>query len=131
MADFEHKGVEYNQMVRRLSKPGEDIIATLTPLRAHMWHMATGVSGEAGELSDAIKKGCIYNKEIDVANIKEELGDLEFFMEGVRQAFNITREETLAHNIEKLVTGSEKGKARYEAGQYTDKAAQERADKVA
>lgn len=116
-------------MVRALVKPGEDVIASLTPDKADMWHAATGISGEAGELLDAVKKVAIYNKPADYLNIIEELGDLEFYMEQLRQRLSIcmgrevTRDEVLTYNMEKL------GK-RYGSG-YSDKAAQERADKVA
>lgn len=116
--------INYPDMVKTLAKPGEDIIAQLTPKKAELWHMASCVPGEAGELFDAVKKQVIYNKEIDRANVVEELGDLEFYMEGVRQNLGITREETITANIAKL------GK-RYEGMKYSDKAAQDRADKVA
>lgn len=117
----------YRDMVRLLSKDPEAIVKHLTvnPLQAHLWHMATGVSGEAGELLDAIKKHVVYGKEPDIENIIEELGDLEFYMEGIRQHFQITREETLKANMDKLHTGKA---ARYKNG-YSDKAAQQRADK--
>lgn len=118
--------IKHHEMVAALAKPGEDILATLTPEKCHLWHMATGVSGEAGELLDAVKKQVAYNKEIDRENVIEELGDLEFYMEGLRQGLNITREETLAHNINKLATGE---KARYKLLAYSDAQAQARADK--
>lgn len=38
--------------------------------------MATGVSGEAGELLDAVKKSVVYKKPLDRENVVEELGDL-------------------------------------------------------
>jgi len=110
-------------MVTALVKPGEAIIASLTPERADALHMAVGIAGEAGELLDAIKKHVIYDKEPDLTNIIEELGDLEFYMEGLRQRYGISRDETLAANIVKL------GK-RYKAHTYSDKAAHDRADKV-
>lgn len=84
--------------------------------------MAVGVSGEAGELLDAIKKVAVYRKPVDRANVVEELGDLEFYMEGLRQGLGITREETLLANINKL-------SKRYEGLKYSDSAAQTRADK--
>jgi hypothetical protein len=77
--------IEYGEMVRRLAKDGEEIVANLTPEKARMWHHATGISGEAGELLDAIKKVMIYNKPLDRENVIEELGDLEWYMEGLRQ----------------------------------------------
>ena len=66
----------------------------------------------------------VYNKELDIANVIEELGDLEFYMEGLRQCLRISREETLRENMVKL------GK-RYREAVYSDKAANERADKAA
>ena len=51
--------------------------------------MVVGVSGEAGELLDAVKKAVIYRKPLDLENVIEELGDLEFYMEGLRQGLEI------------------------------------------
>lgn len=114
--------IKHNEMVAALAKPGTDIVATLSPESAHLLHMAVGVSGEAGELLDAVKKSAIYNKPLDVANVIEELGDLEFYMEGLRQGLGIMREQTIEANIAKLGV-------RYSSGTYSDKQAQDRADK--
>ena len=114
--------INYVAMVAALAKPGEAILSSLTPDRCHLLHMAVGVSGEAGELLDAVKKATIYGKPLDRENVIEELGDLEFYMEGLRQGLGITREETLQANVAKLG-------ARYAAGKYSDKAAIARADK--
>lgn len=113
----------HHELVLRLVKDGQAILDQQTPLKAHLEHMAIGVCGEAGELADAIKKHAIYNKGLDLANVVEELGDLEFFMRGIRTALNLTREETLAHNIKKL-------NSRYHTAKYEDSHAQERKDKV-
>jgi NTP pyrophosphatase (non-canonical NTP hydrolase) len=95
----------------------------MTPTRAHLWHMATGAAGEAGELLDAVKKFAVYGQELDRSNLIEELGDLEFFMEGIRAEVGITREQCLIANIHKLRT-------RYKASSFSNEAAKERADKV-
>ena len=113
----------HSELVKNLAKPGESIVNTLSAESAHLLHMAVGVSGEAGELLDAIKKAAIYCKELDRENVIEELGDLEFYMEGLRQGLGITREETLAHNIAKL-------SKRYASGSYSNAQAQARADKA-
>ena len=115
-------GRAYEDMVEALVKPGEDILASLTPEGVNMWHMATGISGESGELLDAVKKFAIYNKPLDRENVIEELGDLEFYMEGLRQAIFVTRADVLQANMNKL-------SVRYSKGTYSDKQAQERADK--
>ena len=113
----------YDAMVTALAKPGEAIRNAITAEACHLLHMAVGISGESGELLDAIKKVVIYGKPIDRKNVVEELGDLEFYMEGLRQGLNITREETLDANKRKLL-----GK-RYANGYYTDAQAIDRADK--
>ena len=114
--------VTYPELVAALVKPGADIVATLTAEDAHLLHMVVGIAGEAGELLDEIKKVVIHRKPIDRENVIEELGDLEFYMEGLRQGLSITRREVLEHNIAKL-------SKRYSSGTYSDKHAQERADK--
>jgi NTP pyrophosphatase (non-canonical NTP hydrolase) len=84
--------------------------------------MIMGVSGETGELLDAIKKHVIYRKPLDMPNIIEELGDIEFYMEGLRQQLGVTREQCLQHNIAKLTK-------RYESGSFSNASAIGRADK--
>jgi NTP pyrophosphatase (non-canonical NTP hydrolase) len=112
----------HQALVAALAKPGAAVLGALTPESAHLLHMAVGVSGEAGELLDAVKKHAVYTKPLDRDNIIEELGDLEFYMAGLRDALGITRQETLAANIRKL-------SLRYSTGSYTDQQAQARADK--
>jgi len=48
--------IKFEDMVKGLVKPGQDILNNMTAERAHAAHMAIGVSGEAGELLDAGKK---------------------------------------------------------------------------
>ena len=55
---------EFNKMVSNLVKSGDDILQELTPEQAHLVHMSMGVSGEAGELIDAIKKYTMFQKLI-------------------------------------------------------------------
>jgi NTP pyrophosphatase (non-canonical NTP hydrolase) len=113
---------KHKELVAALAKPGSEIVNELDADKAHILHMAVGISGEAGELLDAVKKATIYNKPLDRENVIEELGDLEFYMEGLRAKLGITREETLVANINKL-------SKRYSSGSYSNQQAQERADK--
>lgn len=114
--------MKYSDMVRQLKKDGDLIVAQMTDDKADMLHMAVGVAGEGGELLDAVKRHTIYDKPLDRENVVEELGDIEFFLEGLRQRLDITREETLEHNIAKLGV-------RYVDHQYSDEQAQQRRDK--
>jgi len=85
--------------------------------------MAMGISGESGELLDAIKKHTIYGKELDLENVIEELGDIEFYMEGLRASLGITRGQVLRANTAKLLK-------RYSKGSYSNEAAIAREDKI-
>ena len=70
--------MNYSDMVRSLAKDGNHILATLTPAKIHMFHMASALNGEASELLEGWISG-------DLENVSEELGDLEFYAEGTRQ----------------------------------------------
>lgn len=87
--------INYADMVHRLAKPGAAICATMTPFGAHILHMAVGISGEAGELLSAIANLTVFGNALDKDNVVEELGDMEFYMEGLRAGMGITREECL------------------------------------
>ncbi len=114
--------MNHPQLVARLAKLAEEIIEEMTPEKAHLWHMATGVCTEAGELLDAVKKNVCYNKPIDRENVIEELCDIEFYLECLRARLAITREEVLKHNRQKLPR-------RYPGGSFSNQDAQARKDK--
>lgn len=113
----------HRELVRRLAKPDEEILASLRPGDCHLLHMAVGVAGEVGELIDAIKRAVIYRKTLDMENVLEELGDIEFYLSGIRDTLGIGRDEALAANIAKL-------ERRYPSGGYTNSDATNRADKA-
>lgn len=114
--------MDFIQLSRKYAKPGEDILAQMTPQKCHLDHMVKGVAGEAGELVDAIKRFTMYNKELDRCNVVEELADLRFYMAGIMSDLSITEDELLEQENRKL--GS-----RYASGGYSDQQAQARADK--
>jgi NTP pyrophosphatase (non-canonical NTP hydrolase) len=114
--------ITHNQLVTALVKSPEQIKAEITADELNIVHMILGVSGEAGELLDTIKKSVIYRKPLDLNNIVEELGDIEFYLEGLRQALGIDRAKTLDANIAKL-------SIRYSKLTYENDAAIKRADK--
>ena len=115
--------VTHPELVRALCKSGKVIAEEITGREAHLVHMIMGICGEAGELLDAVKKSVIYRKPMDMKNVIEELGDLEFYMEGLRQGLGVTREQCLEANIEKL-------QVRYRGMKYSDAKAQAREDKA-
>jgi len=78
----------YSQMVADLAKPGEDIIATLTPISIHTLHMTIGLMGEVTEL----KEHQLVQGVQSHSTILEELGDIEFYFEGLCQSMSIIME---------------------------------------
>ena len=113
----------YTEFVRTLSKPGADISKELTPEDCHRLHMAVGISGEAGELLDAIKKATIYRKPLDVHNVREECGDLLFYITGLLDSIGSNVEQVIAENVAKL-------SLRYQSLKFTNADAIIRADKL-
>jgi NTP pyrophosphatase (non-canonical NTP hydrolase) len=108
-------------LVASLCKDGQEIKKSLSPMDCHLWHMASKLCSEAGELMDCVGKAVIYRKPIDLENAIEELGDIEFYLEGIRQGLNFSREQCIERNIKKLMK-------RY-GERYSDEAAIERKDK--
>jgi NTP pyrophosphatase (non-canonical NTP hydrolase) len=99
------------------------LVKDMGDFKQNFHHMATGISGEAGELLDASKKHWVYGKELDMENVKEELGDILFYLQGALILTGLTYDDIISANYEKL-------EERY-AGAYSDEAAIARADKVA
>jgi len=114
--------ITHPELVKALLKDGNSILQTLTASKADKLHNALGIAGEAGEVVDVIKKHVMYNKPLDIDLIIEELGDLEFYLEGLRQNIGISRDDVLLNNIDKL-------SKRYESMSYSDAAAINRVDK--
>lgn len=114
--------INYDEFVESLCKRGHHICFELRPEDAHRIHMAMGISGEAGELLDTIKKATIYRKPYDKDNVLEECGDILFYVQGMLNSFGFSLQDAIKANIYKLGI-------RYSKGKYTDAQAQFRADK--
>lgn len=115
------------QLVESLCKPATAIVADLSadPRKAHLWHMASALMAETGELFDTVKRHVLYGQPLNIdgdGGMVEELGDIEFYLEGIRKPLDITRGRTLAQNCVKLAK-------RYAQLSYSDTAATERLDK--
>lgn len=65
-------------------------------------HGALGVSTEAGELLDALKKHVYYDKPLDTVNVIEEAGDILWYLAIILAAAGSNFDEAMTRNIEKL-----------------------------
>ena len=69
-------------------------------------HAGIGMATEAGEFLDALKKHIFYGKELDRVNLKEEMGDLFWYLAIACDELDVEFEPLMERNIAKL-------KARY------------------
>lgn len=83
--------ISHPELVRRLAKPGADILTTLDAGKANMWHAATGIAGEASELLGGVYTFMYVGGSVPSQreNIIEECGDLYFYIEQLCQATRI------------------------------------------
>lgn len=109
------KQVRYDLFVLQLLKADTDTMMKL--------HVGLGITGEAGEVADAIKKEIIYGKSPNREHIVEELGDLRFYMEACASLYGLDDQDILQHNANKLAK-------RYKDLTYSDMEAIGRADKT-
>lgn len=70
---------------------------------------ALGLTGEAGETADMIKKYIFHGHELDREALVKELGDVCWYVALLCKAIDVSLEEVLTKNIDKL-------KARYPEG---------------
>ena len=65
-------------------------------------HAIMGITTEAGELMDAVKKTKIYGKPLDIVNLLEEAGDTMWYLAILADALGVSFEEIWQKNIAKL-----------------------------
>ncbi|MDQ5828208.1 MAG: nucleoside triphosphate pyrophosphohydrolase family protein, partial [Chloroflexota bacterium] len=70
---------------------------------------ALGLAGEAGECSEAIKKHVFHGHPLDRDAMRDELGDVLWYLAMLADACGLRLDDIAAHNVGKL-------RARYPAG---------------
>lgn len=90
-------------------------------VKMNLIHAALGLSSDAGEFVDCIKKHAIYGKDLDKENAIEELGDVLWFVVLACNTLDVNLSDVMRANIEKL--------AKRYPDKYSDEAAIARADK--
>lgn len=118
------KNNDYQAWAITKDRTYEDLAKRCSENHAHLRliHAVMGLAGEVGEVTDAVKKSVLYNKELDVVNVKEECGDILWYMALLLDQIGSSFEEVMKMNHDKLET-------RYPGG-FSEKKAQDRADKI-
>jgi NTP pyrophosphatase (non-canonical NTP hydrolase) len=65
-------------------------------------HAMIGMATESGEFQDMMKKHIYYGKEIDKTNLKEELGDLMWYIGLACSELGVSLDEIMQINNDKL-----------------------------
>jgi NTP pyrophosphatase (non-canonical NTP hydrolase) len=101
---------EYVKLATTTEAPVEGAISRLGDKQVvRVLHASIGLCTETGELQDALKKHIFYGKPLDEAmlvNLKEELGDIMWYVAIACDALGADLGEVMEKNIAKL-------KARY------------------
>lgn len=98
---------------------------------------ALGLTGEAGEVADLIKKGIYHGrgfslkdnpKAIAKYDVKDELSDVLFYVSAMAQEFGFTLEDIARHNREKLEKRFPEGFSTEASAQKVDRAPEVKPD---
>jgi NTP pyrophosphatase (non-canonical NTP hydrolase) len=88
---------EYADLVNRL-KSNE-----FNPVSSDFMHSAFGCATESGEILDAIKKAIFYGRNLDEINLREEYGDLLWYIQLGLNALGLTIDDVVQTNMSKLI----------------------------
>ena len=80
----------------------------LTP-KETIINMVMGIAGETGEVVDLFKKHFYQEHKLDKDKIKEELGDIMFYIVNLCTLLDIDAKDMLGSNIKKLQNRYPKG----------------------
>ena len=86
---------EYQALARRTQKAD-------LPHNGKLTEAALGLSGEAGECADYIKKGLFHGHPIDPVHIAYELGDVLWYVALMCDAFGLNMDDVADMNVTKL-----------------------------
>lgn len=109
---------KYTWFVRRMMNPTPP---PLSRFDTQVANAAMGLAGEAGEVLDLIKKHLFHGHPLNADKIKEELGDVRFYLEALTDLLGMTMESVEEANVQKL-------EKRYAGGKFTAAESQNRGE---
>ena len=129
------KELDYRRFIMKLQQQraeagveNKDMLSsTLTFL---LTHGAMGMVTESAEIMDIIKKHLVYRRPLDTTKLKDECGDVLFYLTMVLIECGSNYNEIINMNIAKL-TARYKGKYSHEAANIRDLEAEKKAQETA
>lgn len=85
--------MNYRDVVKQTLKTPDDLLL----------HACMGLCGEAGEVIEVLKKQRFHKPDTNIDHIKEELGDLRWYLELACIALGTTIQELEQQNADKLL----------------------------
>lgn len=94
---------EYAALAHRTENVAYDLIKTrLTTQHIRLLHGAMGLCTEAGEIQDILKRTLFYGNTFDPIHLREELGDILWYVALICNEMDWSLEEIMRHNLAKL-----------------------------
>jgi NTP pyrophosphatase (non-canonical NTP hydrolase) len=90
----------YQEGMLTFVKRRDDVV--LTPQLFDLIHGALGAASEVGELCDNLKRHLAYGKELNLPNVKEEVGDILWYASLCASAVDVTLQDVAEANLRKL-----------------------------
>ncbi len=72
------------------------------PHRERLMVQSLGLSGEASEVGQMVKKWAWHGKKIDREKFKDELSDVLWYVADLASAMELNLDDIAVHNVEKL-----------------------------
>lgn len=108
-------GRSTERILNKIGTSGETKVGDANINIGLLLEASLGLSGETGETLDIIKKWIFHEKEIDIAHLRKEVGDICWYIAAMCKAIDIDLETVMQMNVDKLL-------ARYPDGFNTNRA---------
>lgn len=85
-------GDEFQELGRRTRNNEDDALVNAT----------LGLTGEAGEVAEHVKKAIFHGRGIDRDHMRDELGDVLFYLAWLADVVDLSLDDVMNRNVEKL-----------------------------
>lgn len=104
---------EYQRLALRTMRPNQERSQRLA-------NFALGLTGEAGETGDSIKKMVFHDHPFDPDKIRDELGDVLWYLAALASTCDLSLDEIADHNLAKLMRRYPQGFSTHDSLQRVD-----------